>query len=463
MAQRSSTNSSGAFGAGSSSKRERDSESGAEQSASGSKRSRMADAGAVREEREEIQREDGEEVETQQVPDEASQLANELCPITDKNTRPFRLMDMPPEIRIEIYRACLTRPFDVLLSKEPKPVDREKEREEARLRDEEDDDDEIDDDEGDSFENSSLDSDAGVQAFPHGANPLASSAAANTFFNSNHGTARDAEAWVPRRTRSQRSLTRSSPQRSASASASASTNANPLINPVSTWAPAPVANNLVRPTAPVSGPRNNHTSFPPRARRSAFPATTSSAVVPIPPRAPRPQDVDPLLVNLLRASKLIYKESRAILYGENTFLLDLDTAQPTLAALHQRSRGQIKNLRVTIPTHNEILERFAEVVRLSLRYCWRLQRFVIHTPFVLPGAEGSSTSGNTTVYANAFDILRWLPRQCEVVLEGTVCEEIRRVVEKNSTLAKSLDEVSFSSRCYSKDWVQRGKGVREDV
>jgi hypothetical protein len=64
-------------------------------------------------------------------------------------------------------------------------------------------------------------------------------------------------------------------------------------------------------------------------------------------------------------------------------------------------------------------------------------------PFVLPGAEGSSTSGNTTVYANAFDILRWLPRQCEVMLEGNVCEEIRRVVEKNSNLAKSLDEVSF--------------------
>ena len=98
---------------------------------------------------------------------------------------------------------------------------------------------------------------------------------------------------------------------------------------------------------------------------------------------------------------------------------------------------------MTIPTHNEILERFAEVVRLSLRYCWRLKRFVIHMPFVLPGAEGSSTSGNTTVYANAFDILRWLPRQAEVMLEGNVCEEIRRVVEKNSTLAKSLDEVSY--------------------
>jgi hypothetical protein len=30
-------------------------------------------------------------------------------------------------------------------------------------------------------------------------------------------------------------------------------------------------------------------------------------------------------------------------------------------------------------------------------------------------------------------------------------------VEKNSTLAKSLDEVSFSSRCYSGDWMERLK------
>jgi hypothetical protein len=417
----------------------------------------MAEAGAVREEYEKTQteqRDGGEEVETQQLPDDASPDENEICPITDKNERPFRLMDMPPEIRIEIYRACLTRPFDILLSKEPKPVDREKEREEARLREEEGSEinETSDEDEGDFFDDSPLGSEAAVQALPP--NPQASGTAADTFFNSNDGASRDAEAWAPRSTRSLRSLTR----RSSQPSASASTSANPPTNPVQTWALAPGANNPVRPTPPASAPRNNHTTFPPRARRFGLPQTsTSAAETPTPPRAPRPQDVDPLLVNLLRASKLIYKESRAVFYGENTFLLDLDTAQPTLAALHQRSRGQIKNLRVTIPTHNEILERFAEVVRLSLRYCWRLQRFVIHTPFVLPGAEGSSTSGNTTVYANAFDILRWLPKQCEVVLEGTVCEEIRRVVEKNSTLAKSLDEVSFSSRCYSGDWMERLK------
>lgn len=375
----------------------------------------MAEAGAARDEESQAQSEGSnkEDVETQKSQDEAR---DEVCPITDKNEKPFRLMDMPPEIRIEIYRACLTRPFDVLLSKEPKPVDREKERAETILMEE------------GFVEESEEEAIASAEAFDN----LAAHSA-----NTNTAAGGSSDAWPARGMRALRSLTRSNTQRSASFNANAASDTNSQVT--STF---PVFSTGTRPL-PGSRTRivtNAHTNNPPRGRR---PIPTSVVTTP-PPRAPRPQDVDPLLVNLLRASKLIYKESRAILYGENTFLLDLDTAQPTLAALHQRSRGQIKNLRVTIPTHNEILERFAEVVRLSLRYCWRLQRFVIHTPFVLPGAEGSSTSGNTTVYANAFDILRWLPRQCEVVLEGNVCEEIRKVVEKNSNLAKSLDEVSRS-------------------
>ncbi|KAF2720186.1 hypothetical protein K431DRAFT_249747 [Polychaeton citri CBS 116435] len=155
----------------------------------------------------------------------------------------------------------------------------------------------------------------------------------------------------------------------------------------------------------------------------------------------RPQDEDPLLIALLRTSKQMYKEARNILYSENIFSLDLSTAQPTLSALHQRSRMQIRHLELTIPTHGDILERFAEVVRLSLRYCWGLKKFVIHMPFVLPGTDGSGQSGNTTVYANAFDILRWLPQGCEVELRGNVCEEIAAVVEKNARLRRSLDKV----------------------
>jgi hypothetical protein len=366
----------------------------------------MAEAGASRDAEELVEDSDHSDephVEDSQVAEghassSKANIMDEVCPITDKNEKPFRLMDLPPEIRIEIYRACLTRPFDILLSREPKPAEVEKERSQVR----EDSFDELialPEDEDNSMVVTTQDQD-GSPVHTIGFRP---------------------------RMRSLRSLTRSR-----------NTNSN---NSNSNMTNASNAQDPVTPQATSSRNRSVNLSIPPRGRRTTTTTITSTV---LPPRTPRPQDVDPLLVKLLCASKLIYKEARAILYGENNFLLDLDTAQITLAALHQRSRGQIKYLRVTIPTHNEILERFAEVVRLSLRYCWRLKRFVIHMPFVLPGAEGSSTSGNTTVYANAFDILRWLPRQAEVMLEGNVCEEIRRVVEKNSTLAKSLDEVSYS-------------------
>jgi hypothetical protein len=371
----------------------------------------MAEAGASRDAEEEDHSDEPHTEDSQDAEGHASSskanIVNEVCPITDKNEKPFRLMDLPPEIRIEIYRACLTRPFDILFSREPKPAEVEKEPSQAR-----------EDRDGFGFDQSiPLPSDADNSGF------------ATT--QDQDGSPVQTIGFRPRM-RSLRSLTRS---RNANNNAANNNMTN--------------TSNAQDPVTPqfqinaTTGSRNRpvNLSNPPRGRRTA--ATTITTTV-LPPRAPRPQDVDPLLVKLLCASKLIYKEARAILYGENKFMLDLDTAQITLAALHQRSRGQIKYLRVTIPTHNEILERFAELVRLSLRYCWRLKRFVIHMPFVLPGAEGSSTSGNTTVYANAFDILRWLPRQSEVILEGNVCEEIRRVVEKNSNLAKSLDEVSHS-------------------
>lgn len=374
----------------------------------------MDKAGTVREEASR----DALRKEAKEGDKEAHEQPEETCPITDKHEQPFRLMDMPPEIRIEIYRACLTRPFNILLSKEPKPADREKEKEraESMLRDQE----FLDDT---AWHGSGSEDDVLLHS------PGSDTGNLHTG-DTNAGSAGGSDPWPARTMRTLRSLTRTR---------SAGLTANTAINVDDDPTPAAAVPTNVPSGRPYRLVTNAHTNNPPRGRRSI-----STSVKVSTPRAPRPQDDDPLLVSLLQASKLIYKEARAILYGENTFLLDLDTAQPTLAALHQRSRGQIKNLRVTIPTHNDILEHFTEVVRLSLRYCWRLQRLVIHTPFVLPGAEGSSTSGNTTVYANAFDILRWLPKQTEVVLEGNVCEEIRQVVEKNSNLARSLDEVSLS-------------------
>lgn len=392
----------------------------------------MADGGAEREE--EVEEEVAEEqgayhlAGSRSRSQESHQEEVDICPITDRHEKPFRLMDLPAEIRIEIYRACLTRPFDVLLSRENKPAEAEKQREEeSRVAGE------VDDNAVDGDHESAVMS----RLLPRTSVPLSEAASEQQQDTTRATNASGVNAWSTRGMRALRSFTRNNLQRNGNGNSNNNT-ANPAAN-----------TNNDTPTA-TSSNRNStintnvHNNFPPRATNRRTVTFTSTYTPPSATRTPRPQDADPLHVNLLRTSKLIYKESRAILYGENNFLLDLDTAQSTLAALHQRSRGQIKRLRVTIPSHNFILERFSEVVRLSLRYCWRLRRFVIHTPFVLPGAEGSSTSGNTTVYANAFDILRWLPRQCEVVLEGNVCEEIRRVVEKNSNLAKSLDEVSHS-------------------
>ncbi|KAK6434851.1 hypothetical protein LTR95_008960 [Oleoguttula sp. CCFEE 5521] len=295
--------------------------------------------------------------------------------------KPFRLMDLPTEVRLEIYRACLTRPYPIMLSKELTPVPKATAYEAA------------DENQQPLTSVSDLGSLTTMMAVP------------------TTSTAAQSRPWR----RAVRSLHRGP----------VATTGHPnSTNPLSVYA------GVHRPS-PQSTPTT---------------ASSSAEDLPTSVRAPRPQDADPLLVTILRSNKLVYKEARNILYGDNVFTLDLNTAQYTLSALHQRSRGQIRRIHVTIPTHNDILERFAEVVRLSFRYCWRLRQLCINMPFVIPGADGSGTNGNTTVYANAFDILRWLPKQCEIVLEGNVCEEVRGVVDKNANLAKDLDEVAYARR-----------------
>lgn len=154
----------------------------------------------------------------------------------------------------------------------------------------------------------------------------------------------------------------------------------------------------------------------------------------------KPKNADPLLVNLLVTCKLLYREARPILYGENRFDIRLDTARHTLAALHQRSRGIIHSLRITLPPGNEALERFAELVRLNLRYCWRLRTFTINM------TTSYEYASHINIYANAFDNLRWLPKGSMIVLEGKVDPEIEKVIQLKATLAKSLDEVSLASQ-----------------
>ncbi|KAF2264681.1 hypothetical protein CC78DRAFT_533031 [Lojkania enalia] len=153
---------------------------------------------------------------------------------------------------------------------------------------------------------------------------------------------------------------------------------------------------------------------------------------------------DPLVPTLLRISSAVYKEARQVLYAENTFILQLDSGLHTLNNMHQRSRSMIKHVSLTIPSHHDILDSFADLVRLGLRYCWGLKTLTIRLPGGFP--DDRFMSGTTSVYANAFHILRWLPKACKVSLEGSVNEQIRRVAEDEGRLQSVLDEKSYLKR-----------------
>ncbi|KAF1845329.1 uncharacterized protein K460DRAFT_405594 [Cucurbitaria berberidis CBS 394.84] len=154
---------------------------------------------------------------------------------------------------------------------------------------------------------------------------------------------------------------------------------------------------------------------------------------------------DPIVPEILRLNKLIYREARQVLYSDNVFTLSLASGIYTLSALHQRSRSLIKHVVLTIPSHHDILDGFADLVRLGLRYCWGLKSFKIILRASLPD-DGGRVSGATSVYANAFHILRWLPRGCKVVLEGCVSDSVMRVVREEGRLMSVLDETSYLKR-----------------
>ncbi|KAI8935390.1 hypothetical protein NX059_007972 [Plenodomus lindquistii] len=153
---------------------------------------------------------------------------------------------------------------------------------------------------------------------------------------------------------------------------------------------------------------------------------------------------DPVSPQLLRVNTVIYKEARQVFYSDNVFTLSLLSGIHTLSSLHQRSRSLIKHVTLTIPSHHDILDGFADLVRLGLRYCWGLKSFKIVLQASLP--DDGRVSGAASVYANAFHILRWLPRGCSVVLEGNVSESVRKVVEEEGRLQGVLDETSYLKR-----------------
>jgi epsin len=187
------------------------------------------------------------------------------------------------------------------------------------------------------------------------------------------------------------------------------------------------------------GGRSNEDSNTPR--RNVFFATTRGARghSSAPERVPLK---DPIVPEILRLNKLIYKEARQVLYSDNVFTLSLSSGIHTLSTLHQRSRSLIKHVVLTIPSHHDILDGFADLVRLGLRYCWGLKTFKIILQASLP--DDGRVTGATSVYANAFHILRWLPRGCNVGLEGNVSDTVRKVVAEEGRLQSVLDEVSYS-------------------
>jgi epsin len=182
-------------------------------------------------------------------------------------------------------------------------------------------------------------------------------------------------------------------------------------------------------------------SSPPPTVVVPQPETRVRVATPVPKREPLK---DPIVPQILRLNKLIYKEARQVLYGENVFTLSLTSGVHTLSTLHQRSRSLIKHVILTIPSHHDILDGFADLVRLGLRYCWGLKSFKIILQATLP--DDGRISGATSVYANAFHILRWLPRGCSVVLEGSVSETVKKVVAEEGRLQTVLDETNYLKR-----------------
>ncbi|KNG44783.1 ENTH-like protein [Stemphylium lycopersici] len=157
-----------------------------------------------------------------------------------------------------------------------------------------------------------------------------------------------------------------------------------------------------------------------------------------------PPTIEPIVPELLRVNKQMYKEARQVLYSDNVFLLSLATGIYTLSTLHQRSRSLIKHVVLTIPSHHDILDGFADLVRLGLRYCWGLKTFKIILEASLP--DDGKMTGATSVYANAFHILRWLPKGCDVGLDGHVSDSVKKVVAEEGRLQSELDEASYLKR-----------------
>ncbi|KAI9811224.1 MAG: hypothetical protein M1827_005556 [Pycnora praestabilis] len=157
---------------------------------------------------------------------------------------------------------------------------------------------------------------------------------------------------------------------------------------------------------------------------------------------------DPINPLILCASRLLYLESRPILYSENSFSLHIDSAIRTLSSLHQRSRKLIRFIDLYIPSHYDVLDKFPDIIRLGLRYCEGLKTLVINLPFAIPRDDPQSITSRRTVFASSFSIIRWLPKGTEVRLEGIVHPDIKAVVDKHAADSSDVDETNVRAIDY---------------
>lgn len=152
-----------------------------------------------------------------------------------------------------------------------------------------------------------------------------------------------------------------------------------------------------------------------------------------------------LVPNILCLNRQVYREARSVLYSENIIKLELANSIFSLNSLRQPTRSLLKHIHVSINSYHDILDGFSDLVRLALRYCWGLQSLTICLPGGWPTFPTESTPdgkrGTPNVYANAFHILRWLPRTTKVTLEGDPNPEIIKVVEQCGRAVEELDEV----------------------
>lgn len=172
------------------------------------------------------------------------------------------------------------------------------------------------------------------------------------------------------------------------------------------------------------------------------------------------QAAAPLTPVILRVSKKIYEEARAILYGENKFHLDVLGSIDVLARLHQRSRRFITNVELEIPTTDvDVLDRFAKVVRLSLRYFAELKKLVIYLPIQNPNQHNGNALQLTLGTAPIWESMRWLPEGCVVYLEGQSGPKLEWVLQKYVKLGNPKHVVSGFCVSFSTGTSRKSGGI----